>query len=147
MSSSLNKSARCFGLFINDDIAAFLAVLPRPASRGKKGTPAIVGASRAVTLPDYQGIGLAHILNEKVASAFKATGRRYRRYPAHPVYIRQIAAQKNFILIKKPAYKRRSAICATSSIAGYGGRPNAVFEYVGPAMKDKMAAARLINGG
>jgi len=40
--------------------------------------------SRLVTLPDYQGLGLAFALADRRGAAYKALGRQFHAYPAHP---------------------------------------------------------------
>lgn len=123
MSAELSKGARCFGLWIDDRIAAFAGI---------KGQ-AIAGVSRIVTLPDWQGLGLAFVLLEKLGSAYRAIGKRFRNYPAHPGFVRG----------HKPPFwsqiKRAGVFSSISGLTpgsrtGWGGRPCAVFEYVGPAM-------------
>lgn len=144
MSAKLHRSARCFGLWVDGTLASFLGVLHRPHPKAKN----IKGVSRAVTLPDFQGLGLAFILSETVAAAYKALGYRLRHYPAHPAFIRAFKnppwkacqAGGSGMLRKKPGnggLMERTAWDAT--------RPCAVFEYVGPAMPEEEARA-LIGG-
>lgn len=60
LSGNLNPSSRTFVVFANNDICGFVAVLPFPHPI-KKNTYRI---HRIVTLPDYQGIGIArNVLN------------------------------------------------------------------------------------
>lgn len=143
MSATLHRSAQCFGLFVEDRIACFCAMLPRPVSTGNHRQ--IRGVSRIVTLPDYQGIGLAFILTELLASAYKSIGLRYRNYPAHPSYVRSLDRSNKWAIVKKPG--KFSSIGRSKTIKGkIGGRPCAVFEYIGPAMEDKTTARKLISG-
>ena len=88
MSSDLHVSARCFGLFVGDRIAAFAGIMPKPVSNGADRGKAIAGVSRVVTLPDWQGLGLAFVLLEKLGAAYAAIGKRFRNYPAHPAFVR-----------------------------------------------------------
>lgn len=55
LTADLHRGARCFGLFVGDRIAAFAGVMRRPHAIRKN----IMGISRLVTLPDFQGLGLA----------------------------------------------------------------------------------------
>src|SRR5690606_1917253 len=84
MSAELNRNAQCFALFVDDEPASFAAVLYRPHSRARH----IWGVSRLVTLPDYQGLGLAFALVDTLGAAFRALGQRLHTYPAHPGLIR-----------------------------------------------------------
>src|ERR1035438_4564224 len=58
LTAELNPAARCFCLFVEGQPAAFAGVLHRPHAKAKN----IKGLSRLVTLPDWQGIGLAIML-------------------------------------------------------------------------------------
>jgi GNAT superfamily N-acetyltransferase len=141
LTAELNVSASqsCFGAWIGDRLAAFAGVIHRPHPKSKN----IKGLSRLVTLPDFQGIGLAMLLSDAVGSAYKAVGMRFRTYPAHFSLIRSFDRSKSFSLIEKPGSIRSGN--TTSSIRGeigaFGGRPCAIFEYCGPAMdRDKAEA-------
>jgi len=141
MSAELHKAATCYGLWADGKLASFCGVLHRPHPIAKN----IKGVSRAVTLPDWQGLGLAFVLNETVGSAYSACGFRFRNYPAHPSFIRSYG--KAWKLTKRqgtfasPQSSRRS----TSTSTGMSQtRPCAVFEYVGPKMPID-EARRLIN--
>lgn len=144
LTAELHRSAACFALFIDDQPVSFAAVLHRPHAIATN----IKGLSRNVTLPDFQGLGLAYVLCETLGAAYKAIGYRLHTYPAHPKLIRGNDKSPNWELLKKPG----STLGAASSgkrIGGngllFGGRPNAVFAYCGPALPDKTTAQRLIG--
>ena len=138
MTAELHKSARCFGLWANGDLAAFGGVIHKPHAVSRN----IKGLSRLVTLPDWQGIGLAFVLTETLGAAYKAVGMRYRNYPAHPSFIRCFHESK-WLCVKKPG-TFSAPQGSTSSLTGVNSksRPCAVMEYIGPAM-DKAEAERL----
>jgi GNAT superfamily N-acetyltransferase len=92
----------------------------------------IMGCSRLVTLPDFQGMGFAMVLIEKVAGAYRAVGKRAHTYPAHPALIRAFDNSPKWRLEKRPGVF--SARAGKNSTAKMGGRPCAVFEYCGEAM-------------
>lgn len=149
MSADLNKAARCYCLFVNDNPAAFAAVLYRPHPRVQN----IRGVSRLVTLPDWQGLGLAFVLVDFLGGCYQACGERLRTYPAHPALIRGFDRSPNWAIDKKPGqYNATGKSSGTndpnSSMAGYknmGMRPNATFEYVGkPVEKD--CARQMVMG-
>lgn len=138
MSSDLHRSARCFGLWANDHLAAFCAVLHRPHA----DVHDIKGVPRLVTLPDWQGLGLAMVLVEKLGAAHRALGLRLRTYPAHPSLIRSFDKSSSWKMVKAPG-KHESVNDRGTLVGKFGGRPNATFEYAGPVM-DQRQAQRLI---
>jgi hypothetical protein len=146
LTAEMNRTAKCFVLSVHADDgtvrpASFCGTLHRPHAYADD----IEGASRTVTLPDWQGLGLAHVLCDTVASAFVGIGKRFHSYPAHPAFIRDRNKSPNWTLIKKPG-KFAPRKSTTATIEGkFGGRPNAVFRYVGPAM-DRKTAHALISG-
>jgi ABC-type iron transport system FetAB ATPase subunit len=143
LTAELNRAARCFGLWVDGRLAAFCGVLQRPVSHGGTATTnKIRGVSRVVTLPDWQGLGLAFVLTEALGAAYKSVGIRFRNYPAHPAYVRANDRSMRWALVKKPGRYRPRAVGKHK----FGGRPCAVFEYVGPGMTDRAAAQALIEG-
>jgi ABC-type lipoprotein export system ATPase subunit len=137
MTAELNKAAQCFTLFVGDTPATFGAMLHRPHATTKN----IVGLSRLVTLPDFQGLGLGLILPERLGAAYKATGRRMRTYPAHPSLIRSFDHSPAWAMVKRPG--THSSKSQGSLVGEMGGRPCAVFEYAGPP--DEAAAKGLFD--
>jgi ABC-type ATPase involved in cell division/GNAT superfamily N-acetyltransferase len=156
LTAELHLAAKCFVLFVNGVPASFAGVLHRPHAR----VDDIKGISRNVTLPDYQGMGLAYVLVDTMGAAYKAMGYRLRSYPAHPALVRASDKSKNWSLKKKPG--NFSPVLGKTSTLKFrgvpnpdggdnikkwnmGSRPCAVFEYCGPTM-DLDEANRLING-
>lgn len=136
LTASLNRGAKCFVLFVEGRTpAAFAGVLHRPHSN-----PNVKGLSRLVTLPDWQGLGLAFALADRVAGAYHAYGYDFHAYPAHPNLIRSFDRSRVWQITKHPGVIR--SIGHTSkfnrSKAGdrweQGTRPNAVFKYAGPPL-------------
>lgn len=129
LTAALNPAAACYLLCVDGQPASFCGVLYRPHPHAQN----VYGISRSVTLPDWQGLGLAFALSDRVAGAYKAVGKRLRRSPAHPSLIRACDRSKVWSLIRKPGYVNNSnPHIATSK--GFGGRPCAVFEYCGTAL-------------
>lgn len=143
MSASLNKAARCFGLWCNGTLAAFAGILPFPHKTRKD----IRRVSRVVTLPDWQGLGLAFTLLDTLGAAYRALGMTFRNYPAHPAFIRAHDRSPAWALVKKPGTfsPRTGSNSALTHTENQGGRANAVFEFAGPPM-NKADAERLIEG-
>lgn len=147
LTAELSTAAACFVLCVDDRPASFAGVLHRPQSRrGSKQN--IKGLSRSVTLPDWQGLGLAFVLSGRLGAAYKALGYRLRSYPSHPAFVRARDRSPEWALIKRPAMTSRSQQRTGSDARfdrAFGGRSNAVFEYCGEAMDDKAAAAALLD--
>jgi ABC-type lipoprotein export system ATPase subunit/GNAT superfamily N-acetyltransferase len=140
MSATLNRSAKCFGVMVAGTLASFTSVLYRPHPKVRD----IYGFSRTVTLPDWQGLGLASALEDRVGGFYKALGFRLHAYPAHPARIRTHDRSKHWILVKKPgAFSPRRG--SSSTVGGFGGRPCAVFQYVGPAHADIKEAKKFLQ--
>lgn len=163
MSAALNKAAQCFCLFLDEQPVAFAALLHRPLQRNPRAsvkslrtiraelTP-IWGVSRVVTLPDYQGLGLAFVLMDYLGSLLKALDVRLHTYPAHPALIRSFDRWPNWRLELRPGLRpvnsginKREGIMGTIPKGGFGGRPNAVFSYVGPTHEDSAFARRFLD--
>ena len=80
LSSSMNKSARCFTARWDGQLVGFAAALANPS-----GT--LTGAwrgHRTVILPDFQGLGIGVKLSDWVARYFVTRGKRYYSKTAHP---------------------------------------------------------------
>ena len=133
MTADLHKGARCFGLWCNGTLAAFGAVLQVVCKADN-----VKGLSRLVTLPDYQGLGLAFVLSETIGAALTGMGWRYRNYPAHPSFIRAYRKDR-WVCCKQPG---TFSSTRGTTIMSAKQRPCAVYEYIGPKM-DRDDAIRL----
>ena len=158
LTSELNKAARCYAAFVDGVPTAFAGLLHRPHPK----VDDIMGVSRLVTLPDWQGLGLAFVLVDALGAAYKSAGKRLRTYPAHPALIRSFDRSTKWKLEQRPGYGGRDGAHHDKSTlkkrrgntAGltfgpnsevvqnwrHGSRPCAVFEYAGPAYDDREAA-------
>lgn len=140
LTADLNKAARCFALLINGRAAAFAGVLHRPHPKVRD----IMGVSRLVTLPDFQGLGLAFALVDRLGAMYAAVGKRLHTYPAHPALVRGFDKSKMWALVKKPGeFSPKEG--GTSTVGGFGGRPCAVFQYAGPAHVDVDEARKFLT--
>lgn len=140
LTAELHRNAQCYCLFIEGEPVAFAGMLYRPHPKVRD----IWGLSRLVTLPDFQGLGLAFVLTDTLASAFRAVGLRFHTYPAHPALIRAFDRSTSWNLELAPRMRGKSHT-KHPSIGTFGGRPNAVFAYVGPAMEDRATALDLLD--
>ena len=153
MSAELHRAAQCYALFIDEEPVSFTAVLPRAISRGGRFARPIWGGSRAVTLPDWQGLGLTFALREALGAAFAALGRRFRMYPSHPTFVRSHLRSPLWREVTRLGTFRARATASDAierphqsrhDFSGMGGKHAAVFEYVGPAMADADQARALL---
>jgi energy-coupling factor transporter ATP-binding protein EcfA2 len=139
MNAELVKQAQCFGLFCEGILAAFSGVINKPDNKKNN----LWASSRIVTLPDFQGLGLAMVLNDTIGSSYTAINRRYHTYPAHPAFIQSFINSKNWIMTSRPKLQNR-AHKQRGSFIKIGGRPCATFSYVGPKMDPAQAKALLM---
>jgi ABC-type Mn2+/Zn2+ transport system ATPase subunit len=143
LTADLHRSAACYSLFVDGVPASFIGIIhfPHPQRQNTK----II--SRAVTLPDYQGLGLVMALESKVCGAYRALGFSVRGYPAHPSHVRSLDRSPEWRLIKKPgtySSSNKRPRGGTSTTGKQGGRPCAVFEFCGTPL-DKETATALIG--
>lgn len=142
MTADLHKAAACWCLFVEDQPVAIAGILHRPHPRRDD----IKGVSRLVTLPDWQGLGLALSLVDQLGALYRAKGLELRTYPAHPALIRSFDRSPCWNLEKRPgvfsppSQQARGNVDAT---VNEGGRPCAVFSYCGPAGDVKEAERAL----
>lgn len=126
MSADLPSSCHGFGIWANGTLACslWLAVLPHPKAKD------IIRVARVVTLPDFQGIGLAFTLLHALGSALKAAGKRLRNYPAHPSFIEAHKAKSDtWLTVHDQAFGQPTGKTGKTQ----GDRFVGVFEYCGPA--------------
>jgi GNAT superfamily N-acetyltransferase len=148
LTAELHRAARCFVLFAGESRtpAAFAGLVHRPISNRKPGQPkSVIGVSRIVTLPDWQGLGLAFVLLDALGSAYAARRLHMHGYPAHPALIRSMDRSPMWALTKRPSIEsyRIGATSTAPTVWRQGTRPNATFRYVGPANED--AAQKLVD--
>ena len=133
MSAELHPAAKCYGLWANGSLASFVALLHQPISSGGERVP-IWRTQRGVTLPDWQGLGLVMVLIDALGAEYKADGKRVHSSPAHPMFVRSFDKSPNWKMTKKPGFVNRTQHKPGSTMTGnFGGRPCAMFEYVGQA--------------
>lgn len=110
----------------------------------------LVRNTRTVVLPDWQGLGLVFAFADRLASAYKALGWRFRNYPAHPPFIAAHRQSPVWAEIATPDANIANLPNLNKASQGraakndFGGRPCAVFEYTGPAM-DSDEARRFVT--
>lgn len=146
LTRDLLRGAQCFTLFVNEQPAAFAAMLHRPHPRVRD----IMGCSRLVTLADWQGLGLAPRLIDALGGMYRAVGKRLHTYPAHPALIRSFAKSPAWICVKRPgdfsSTNRKSKGITARHVGLLGGRPCGVFSYIGDPWPDATAARAILDG-
>jgi ABC-type polar amino acid transport system ATPase subunit/GNAT superfamily N-acetyltransferase len=133
LSGNLNPAAACYVCLVEDQPAAFTAVLPfpHPTHSGWR-------EHRTVCLPDFQGVGIGNAMSEFIASLYKATGKPYTSTTSHPAMIYHRARSPLWRMTRKPgltggAGKRFSMMRKTAAI----DRLTAGFAYIGPPRPDE----------
>lgn len=145
MSADMHNSAQCYAAHVDGRPVAFAGVMHRMHAL----TSNLFGVSRLVTLPDWQGLGLALALVDALGAAHLALGKRLLTSPAHPSLIRSFVRSKSWSMKSAAGIKSPPGRSAQKRSTGTLNkmRPSASFEYCGPAMADAAAAARLLRGG
>ena len=80
LTEDLSPFAKCFVAVINEQPAAFYAVISYPSGTVRNA----FRGHRLVTHPDYQGLGISPRLSDFVAAGYVAEGKRFFAKTAHP---------------------------------------------------------------
>lgn len=141
MNAEHNNAAQCYILFVENVPICFSSILHFPHVSVNN----LKRLHRVVTLPDYQGIGFAHVLMGKLGAAHKSLGNRLRAYPKHPAFIQTFKRNKEWKLIEDS--KQRTSTFRTKSkkfakLKEWSFKPRftgAIFEYIGPKIEKDLA--------
>jgi ABC-type lipoprotein export system ATPase subunit len=131
MNADMHRAARCFGLWANGRLAAFAGVLHRMHPTVHD----IMAVSRLVTLPDWQGLGLAFVLADELGAAFAGVKKRLRTYPAHPSLVRAFERSAKW----KQTKEAGTFSSKNTGVGRFGGRPCGTFEFCGETMPPRDA--------
>ena len=128
LNHEINISSKCFVACVDGEPVAFEAVIafPHPKSAGWR-------LHRTVCLPDYQGAGIGTILEDKVASIMRATGKPVYNRMSHPAIMAAKAKSPVWKMTQRP--KRTGPLGKSSKIKRMGTSQNRItagFKYVGP---------------
>ena len=142
LNSTINKAAGCFVGYFEGQPVAFAAMLPFPHQH-------VPGwrLTRAVVLPDFQGVGIGNRFVEKVCSAYAATNKSIYRTMNHPAMVHSCANSTNWVM-----RRNASRVAAPGSSSGLKmwkktmsvNRLTASFQYVGVSDVDAAIAFALI---
>lgn len=141
MAAGLHRSSRCFLLCVADVPTVFAAVLNQlmpPSHRPLRRV------SRIVTLPDWQGLGLAFVLLDALGGAYAAHGIQLRLVTANWIFATKLAGHFRWSCISHFRIRRRAG--PAHVVHGwFGGRCTSCWAYIGPA--DISAALALLQPG
>lgn len=130
LSHSLARSVTCFLAEIDGRPAAFCAVIHQ------KGKASSYRTHRLVTLPDFQGIGVGHVLHEFVAGMFACRSKPYSLTSSHPAMIAHCARSKSW-RFKFRGMNAPYRVDAGRATAGSAGRMTTAFQYIGPRLLEQ----------
>jgi GNAT superfamily N-acetyltransferase len=102
LSSNLAKNCRCYTALWKDKPVAFCALIPQ------QGFERWYRASRIVTLPDYQGVGIGSALLDTLAEMYVEQGYRFSITASHPAVLSHCKRSEHWktINIKKTGSNR-----------------------------------------
>lgn len=139
LTADLHRAARCFAAHVDGRPVAFAGILHFPHEKVHD----IERCSRLVTLPDWQGVGLAFALIDELGRAYAGVGHRLRTYPAHPALIKSFQRSPFWIQTKEGGeFQPRPGATSTRKVSHQ--RPCATFEWCGDAM-DRAEAVRFLG--
>lgn len=104
MSSELSSAAICYGLYDENNIIGFCAVLHQPHGKIKN----LKRCSRIVILPDYQGIGLGTKFLNAIAEHYHNLHYEFSIVTSAKNMISALKKSKNWIMTRYSANKRES---------------------------------------
>lgn len=142
LTAAHSKSARCFAGLLDGRPVAFSSIMSQP-------NPHIRNAwrlHRLVVLPDFQGVGIGHVLSEAVAAIATSNGRAVYRTTSHPALSYACARSTRWRLRSHSMtrYSGRSAtIDANTREKGKPRRRMASFRWIGGQWHDPDEARRM----
>jgi GNAT superfamily N-acetyltransferase len=106
LNTELHVASQCYGLYDNDEIIGFFAVLnfPHPVLKN------CITGHRLVILPDYQGIGLGHKFINAVAEIYVKQGYEFKATMSAKNLIAALSKDNNwaFVRYSKTAKKKKN---------------------------------------
>jgi ABC-type uncharacterized transport system YnjBCD ATPase subunit/GNAT superfamily N-acetyltransferase len=132
LTADAHPAATFFCLFVDARPACIAVILHFPHPRRND----IKRVSRLVTLPDFQGLGLAFVLVEKLGAMFKDLGYELRTYPSHPTLARNFSKNILWQQTTELGTARIASRRTSTSVGGFGESLCAVFRYTGDKFGD-----------
>lgn len=91
-----NNAARVFIATLNNEIVGFCSVLPFPHPKLKNHWK----GHRTIILPDYQGIGIGHLLSNNIAEILKKDNKGFISTSSNPAFINSRKNDKKWIITR-----------------------------------------------
>lgn len=129
MNSDISNSSKCYGVYDENNIIAFMAILHQPHGINHK----IKRVSRLVVLPDYQGIGIGYKFLCCIAELYYKNGYDFSIVTSAKNMIMKLS-ESNKWKMKRLSYNKCSSI------------KNAI-DYKRKTMRDKCKTASFFYKG
>jgi len=133
LTADINRSAACYVAWWRGEPVTFASVIPQMASRSWR-------AHRSVCLPDFQGIGIGHALQAKIASMYACVGEFTMKISAPAVIAHAMRSPDWQIMGKPDRYKGSNGKGSDSPRIG------ASFRWCGARDQDSARAFGLVPG-
>lgn len=124
LDSNLHKGAKCYVGIINNQICAFIAILPFPHPKVRN----MRRVHRLVVLPDYQGIGLGIRLMEFVGKIYLNIKKRFSIVTSTPALMHSLKDNKNWIC--KSISRKGPHITGSLAFKGSNNRITSSWEFI-----------------
>lgn len=113
--------------YLNDDMAAFVAILPQPGIVDNQ-----FRISRVVVLPDFQGLGLGNIMNEYLGEVYWEDKKYLSIVTTHPGLIKSYIFSKSW---KLKSFDKTIKIIGDFGSTELSARLKASFIYIPKAIR------------
>lgn len=127
LDTNLNKAARCFIAFIDNEPVAFTSGLYFPHPKVKD----MYREHRTVVLPDYQGLGIGNRISEWLGKYYHNKGKRFMSTTSHPSMIKHRIKSDKWILKRKASRVKDSKSTFSVNRKSSSNRLTMSFEYKG----------------
>ena len=136
LNHDINIAARVFVGYANGKLAGFVAVLPQPHPIRKH----LWRTHRTVTLPDFQGVGIASAMRHCIAESFLKDGITISSVTSNRA---MVASMRKSPLWKCTSIGRKQTRSGAISLPHQSGnRITATFEYIGEGGSSRTKAAK-----
>lgn len=109
MNYDLAEAAVCYGLYDENNIIGFAAVLHQPHEKNKK----IKRMSRIVVLPDYQGIGLGYKFLNFIADMYAKQGYDFSIVTSAKNFMQRLSKSNKWACIRYSVNKKSNSKSST----------------------------------
>lgn len=124
---NLNRTAHVYVGLVEGQPAILCAVMPLVHGKLKNAKR----ISRIVTLPDFQGIGLAGQFLDAIGGALKAQGYSLYITTSHPAMVRALNARNTWTMVRPPSRVSKAGPRSNPGLQTSRGRLTTSFRYAG----------------